>query len=76
MKNMRTVVKQLQKERDRVARQLAGLNAALSAFVGSYGNTKPTGKKRAMSAAARKRIGDAQRLRWKKVRAEKLKKAA
>jgi hypothetical protein len=71
MGNMTGVVKQLKKERDRVERQLSGLNAAISAFVGVYGGAKPTGKKRTMSAAGRKRIAAAQRARWAKVRAKK-----
>jgi hypothetical protein len=71
------IVKQLKKERDRVERQLSGLNAALSAFVGAYGAkpAKSTRKRRKMSAAGRKRIAAAQRARWAKVKA-KQKKAA
>jgi hypothetical protein len=56
----------LKKERDRVEKQLSGLNAAISAFAGVYGGkTKSTGK-RNLSAAARKRISDAQKARWAK----------
>jgi hypothetical protein len=75
------IVKQLKKERDKVERQLSGLNAALSAFIGAYtgkaGNTtaKPTRKRRKMSAKARARIGAAQKARWKAWKA-KQKKAA
>jgi hypothetical protein len=65
------IVKQLKKERDRVERQLAGLNAALSAFVGSYKGTPKPRKRRTMSAAGRKRIAAAQRARWAKIRAKK-----
>jgi hypothetical protein len=73
MGNVSVIVKQLRKERDKVEKQLSGLNAALAAFVGTYyGNgAKPTRKKRTMSAAARKRIAAAQRARWAKIRAKK-----
>jgi hypothetical protein len=68
------IVKQLKKERDKVERQLSGLNAALSAFIGAYAGTtpaKPTRKKRTISAAGRKRIAAAQRARWAKIKARK-----
>ena len=71
MTTMSKVVKQLKKERERVERQLSGLNAAINAFVGVYGGTKPTRKRRKMSAKARAKIGAAQRKRWAKVRAKK-----
>jgi hypothetical protein len=68
-----TIVKQLKKERDRVEKQLSGLNAALAAFVGTYygGKTKPTRKRRKLSAKARAAIGAAQRARWAKIKAKK-----
>jgi hypothetical protein len=71
MSNLSGIVKQLKKERDRVERQLSGLNAAISAFTGVYAGTKPTRKKRTISAAGRKRIAAAQRARWAKIRAKK-----
>jgi hypothetical protein len=64
------IVKQLKKERDRVERELSGLNAALSAFVGPYKGIKPTGKRKGMSAAARKKISIAQKARWAKTAAK------
>jgi hypothetical protein len=68
---MSGLVKQLKKERDRVEKQLSGLNAALSAFVGVYtGTTKPR-KRRRMSAKARAKIATAQRARWAKLKAKK-----
>ena len=71
---MTKLLKQLKKERDQVQKQLSGLNAAISAFAGVYaGTTKPTGKKRTISAAGRKRIAAAQRARWAKVKAAKRK---
>ena len=66
------IVKQLKTERDRVRKQLLGLEAALAAFAGVYRRTaKPKRKRRKMSAAARKKIAAAQRERWAKVRAKK-----
>jgi hypothetical protein len=75
MANLTGIVKQLKKERDRVERQLSGLNAALSAFVGFYNGAKPTRKRRKMSAEAKARIAAAQRARWAKVRAKRKKSA-
>lgn len=70
----KNIVKQLTIERDKVARQLAGLNAAIHAFVGSYtGASKTTVKKRTLSPEARARIAAAQRARWAKVKAKKKK---
>jgi hypothetical protein len=72
MGNVSVIVKQLKKERDRVDKQLSGLNAALAAFVGTYyGNGAKPRKKRTMSAAGRKRIAAAQRARWRKIKARK-----
>jgi hypothetical protein len=76
MGNMTGIAKQLKKERDRVERQLSGLNAALAAFVGAYsGKAKPTRPRRKLSAKARAAISAAQKARWAKVKAKK-KKAA
>ena len=69
--NAAKIVKQLKKERDRVAKQLSGLNAALSAFAGSYAGTKSTGNRKPMSAEGRAKIAAAQRARWAKVKAKK-----
>jgi hypothetical protein len=66
MASVSGIVKQLKKERDRVERELSGLNAALSAFVGVYKGAKPTGKQRTMSASARRKISLAQKARWAK----------
>jgi hypothetical protein len=71
MANVSVIVKQLKKERDKVEKQLSGLNAALAAFVGSYYGTKPARQKRTISAAGRKRIAEAQRKRWAKIKAKK-----
>jgi hypothetical protein len=72
MGNVSVIVKQLKKEREKVEKQLSGLNAALAAFVGTYyGNGAKPRKKRTMSAAGRKRIAAAQRARWRKIKARK-----
>ena len=72
MGNVSVIVKQLRKERDKVEKQLSGLNAALAAFVGTYYGAKPTRKKRTMSAAGRKKIAAAQRARWARIRGKKV----
>jgi hypothetical protein len=72
MANASSIIGQLKKERDRVEKQLSGLNAALTAFVKAYGKTaKPKRKRRKMSAKARAKIAAAQRARWAKVRKSK-----
>jgi hypothetical protein len=71
MTSVSGIVKQLKIERDRVERELSGLNAALSAFVGAYKGTKRAGKRRTMSASARAKISVAQKARWAKARTPK-----
>ncbi len=71
MPNVSSILRQLKKERDRVEKQLSGLNAALRAFAGVYGGSNPRGKRRKMSAKSRAKIAAAQRRRWAKVRAAK-----
>jgi hypothetical protein len=68
MANLSSIMKQLRKERDRVEKQLSGLNAALTAFAGVYGGSKPSRKRRKMSAQSRAKIAAAQRARWAKYR--------
>jgi hypothetical protein len=72
---MTGIVKQLKKERDRVERELTGLNAALSAFIGAYKGSTPTGKRRKVSAESRAKMVAASRARWARVRREKKKTA-
>ena len=56
----------MQKGRDRPARVVERLDAALAALIGgSYGRN--TGTRRKISAAGRARIAAAQRARWAKV---------
>jgi hypothetical protein len=74
MKNVSGIIKHLQKERDRVEKQLAGINAAITAFADVYTGTKPARKKRKLSAAGRARIVAGQRKRWAKVKKAKKKK--
>jgi hypothetical protein len=61
----------LKSEKDKVTRQLNGLNAALAAFAGTYkiGSSRP---RRKMSAAARARISAAQKARWASRRGQKV----
>jgi hypothetical protein len=71
MADVSSILKQLRQERDRVAKQLSGLNAALTAFAGVYGGDEQGRKRRKMSVAARKKIAAAQRRRWAKFRKSK-----
>ena len=72
MANVSSIVTQLKAERDRVAKQLSGLEAALTAFANVYsGKSKPGRKRRKMSAASRAKIAAAQRRRWAKARAKR-----
>jgi len=72
MPNVSSIVTQLKKERDRVERQLSGLNAALAAFASVYSGVKPVRKRRKMSAKSRAKIAAAQRRRWAKFRKSKV----
>ena len=65
MSDLAGIVRLLQKERDRVTKELHGIGAALAAFGNTYG--KGTGTRK-LSAAARARSAAAQRKRWVKVR--------
>ena len=67
MANLTGIVNQLKQERDRVAEQLSGLNAALAALSG----TNDTRRRGTLSAQARARIAAAQRKRWAKIKAAK-----
>jgi hypothetical protein len=70
MANVSSIIGQLKKERDRVEKQLTGLDAALRAFADVDGGSKPVRKRRTTSLAARKKIAAAQRRRWTEVRAK------
>ncbi len=71
MPNLSSIIAQLKKERDRVEKQLTGLNAALAAFAGVYSNGQPSRKRRKMSAKSRAKIAATQRRRWAKFRAKR-----
>ena len=70
MADVPSIVKQLKQERDRVEKQLSGMDAALRAFAGVYSGGQPR-KRRKMSARSRAKIAAAQRRRWAKVRKSK-----
>ena len=68
MANLSGIVKQLSKERDRIHRQLSGLNAALEAFAGVYRGNNGIKPRRKLSAKGRASIVAAQRARWAKAK--------
>jgi hypothetical protein len=68
LKNLTGIVKELSKERDRLHRQLSGLNAALETFAGVYRGTNGTKPRRKMSVKGRASIAAAQRARWAKAK--------
>ena len=67
------ILSALKSEASKLEQRLDSLNSAIKVFGGrnsvSYGNGRK--KKRHMSAAGRRAIARAQRLRWKKIKAEK-----
>ena len=64
--NLVSVVRQLKKDRDRAAKELQRLDAALAALNGS--NYTDRTDRKTLSAAGRARIAAAQRARWAKVK--------
>ncbi len=74
MANLNEIVKKLRDERNRVAKELSRLNgaiAALGALSAAPAAAAKAGKpkaRRKLSAAARKKIADAQRARWAKLK--------
>ena len=70
-----TALKQLKQERSLLQQQLNQLNIAINALEGIGGKSPAAvatpGKRRHMSAAARRAISAAQKARWAKVRAGK-----
>ena len=78
MSNLNQVVQRLKQERDQAQRRITQLDEALKALTGlggvrgsirTRGPAQSSGKRRTMSAAARKRIAAAQRARWAKWKA-------
>lgn len=66
MADLEGILQQLREERRQTQAQLQRLGAAISALGG--GETQRKTRRRKISVAARKRIADAQRRRWAKVR--------
>ena len=76
MLTLTTAVRQLKQERARTQREVEKLDAAIRVLSGLTGTKRGlgrgragVGKRRTMSAAARKRIAAAQRARWAKWKA-------
>jgi hypothetical protein len=73
MLNLTKAVQQLKQERDQARNKLEQLDEALKILSGltgaKRGLARSRGKRRTMSAAARKRIAAAQRARWAKWKA-------
>jgi hypothetical protein len=81
MANIAETVKVLEQERSRLAGEVRKLDKAISVLrklggSGPSGTRKSVRNRRPMSAAARRKIGAAQRARWAKWKQEKRKKAA
>ena len=72
MANLEGILQQLREQHTQAQAQVQALEAAISALEGTsnVGRLKsPIPVRRSMSTAARKRIAEAQRRRWAKVRA-------
>ena len=67
MNNLNKVVTSLRVEQSRLEREMERVRKALDAL-GHAGGTKLKRTKRFLSKEARRRIAEAQRLRWAKVR--------
>jgi hypothetical protein len=65
MPNLTGVVQQLKKERAKAQGEVNRLDAALAAL-GNLTGRSPAGKRRTLSAAARRKISLAQKARWAK----------
>lgn len=66
-----STVKMLQGQRAQVQKELVKLDKAIAVLRelnGTIATPSPKGKKRTLSAAARRKIGKAQKARWAKVR--------
>jgi hypothetical protein len=61
----------LKVERDKVARQLKGLNAAVAAFAGEYTDGAGRPRRSKLSAKGLANIRAAQKARWNKARRQK-----
>ena len=65
------IIELLKAERDKVARQLSGLDNAIRALSG-LNSTRVSHGPRKMSAAARARISASQKARWARARGQKV----
>jgi hypothetical protein len=70
--NTATIIEELEAERDRLNQAIAALQSSQRRPGRPAASRRPDGRKRHLSAAARKRIGEAMKKRW----AERKKKAA
>jgi hypothetical protein len=74
MADLEAVLQQLREERARAQSELSRLDQAISVLGAPSGSgAKPSRGRRTMSADARKRIAEAQRRRWAKVKGQKAK---
>ncbi|MGB2664207.1 MAG: hypothetical protein WAK48_09400 [Candidatus Acidiferrum sp.] len=71
IKTLQTAERKLEKEAQRIGKELNGLRNAIAALGHRAKPAKKIAKKRGMSAATRKKIAAAQKARWAKVRAKK-----
>jgi hypothetical protein len=72
------IIKTLQTERAQTQKELAKLDKVISALRGLSGTTSTppsNGMRRTLSAAARRKIGKAQKARWAKVRQQRANKS-
>ncbi len=74
MTNLNKVVTSLRDEYSRLEKEMERVGKALAAL-GSLSGSKPKRVKRFLSKDARRRIAEAQKLRWAKVRKAKLAKS-
>jgi hypothetical protein len=65
------IIELLKAERDKVARQLSGLDTAIRSLSGMNSTRVPHGPRK-MSAAARARISSSQKARWARTRGQKV----
>jgi hypothetical protein len=71
---MAEIIKTLQTERAQTRKELVTLDkviSALRALSGTNSTPSQNGKRRTLSAAARRKIGKAQKARWAKVRQQR-----
>jgi len=78
MANLSRVLHELEREQKRVESELQRINHAINALrgLGSNGQRSSGTGRRNLSPAARKRIAQAQKARWAKWKAQRMKKAA